>query len=166
MPKVIDSVLELVRHIPSFSLLLFENDILCIPKERRNGLIPDDVSDAKHREQDLWLLRQNTSTKFLSFSTSVQSISSTFYIEQISVENIIYNLVCCCTMFHFYLFPILLACSTRHHLPKPSLCGAGAAGYSGDNIENEQIYADTRCRISHAEIPIPNPSLRTGEHPR
>ena len=31
--KVIDPVLELVRHIPSFSLFLFENNILDVPKE-------------------------------------------------------------------------------------------------------------------------------------
>ena len=64
-------------------------------------------------------------------------------------------------MFHCCSFSILLACSTRcNHLPKPALCGAGAADYSGDNTENEQIYADIRCRISHAEISIPNPPLR------
>ena len=104
-----------------------------------------------------------SSTIFLSFSTGVRSMSTTFYVKRISVGNVIYNFVCCCIMFHFYHSSIFLACSTLYsHLPRPALCGAGAAGHSGENTENKQIYADIQCRISHAETSIPNPPLRIG----
>ena len=100
---------------------------------------------------------------FPSFSTTLRSITSTTYVKQISMGNTIYDFVCFCMMFHFYRFSILLACSTLYgHVPRPALCGAGAAGYRADNTENKQIHADTQCRISHAEIPIPSPPLSIG----
>ena len=109
-----------------------------------------------------------SSTVFLSFSTGVQSISSTFYVKRITMENTNCNaLWCYCMMFHFYYYFILLACSTRYsRLPKAALYGAGTAQYSGDNTKNERIYADTQCRISHAKISILNPPPRIGRAPK
>ena len=56
--RVIDSVPELVRHIPSFSLLILDN-ILDVSKERGASLIQEEVWGAKHGDENLWLLHQN-----------------------------------------------------------------------------------------------------------
>ena len=91
--------------------------------------------------------------RFLLPSISSKSLRRTSFIMSL----------CCCMVFHFYPFVIILVCSSRYsHLPKSGLCGTGAAGYSGDDAGNEQISADTHCRISHAEISIPNPPPRIG----
>ena len=154
--NVVDSVLGLVRHIPPSSFSSCKNNIKHVHNEARNDMMQDDISDAKYREQNLWSLYRIPSTKFLSLSP----IPSTFSIKRISIDIFTCNALRSCIMFHFYHYFILLACSqhTRYkHLRKPALYGAGAAGYSGANTENEQVYADTQCRISHAEIPIVNP---------
>ena len=98
------------------------------------------------------------STEFLSLSTDVQSV----FLSPISSESSLEISVATPDAAARFPTSILISFSlhapnTRYeHLPKPALYGAGAAGYSGDNTENEQIYADTQCRIFHAEISILN----------
>ena len=97
-----------------------------------------------------------SSTIFLSFSTDGRTISSTFYIRQISVANDIYYFVCCCVIFHF-LFPF-------------SLHAAPCTGIYPDLPFAVQERLDTAVksmRIPSAEslmheISIPNLPLRIG----